>query len=913
MIANLFPSGLFSTSQGLQKQLVLPISPQYWNSTGQLNFHKNPDTQTNIIDWRPMHKESYLQYFPSMRNFEHYNTLSIEFEQISETPAWFFIYLHDHNNNFALSYLQLSNKGRFSMDLQFQTLFSSFAHNSSFDWSRIRSFSLLSHPEADLNIHATQLLIHSMELSLQKIQEVDFKVQVPDSSLATTLFKPGLWEELRHVSNTTEDPTFHKALAKLKQTALMVVNQNSLELEVLRDASIYYFLIEENVELKNRILHQSLSYDINYWKKLHQKNDILVQEQALYFLQIYDLFKIDIYLSPIYRQFFHKTMLFVAELQKKTCEYWIGHYPFGQGNNHVTRAACVLGIIALLYPENKNLREDYLSFSLKVLDYYFKFQISEEGVLNEGSHYYVYLMETLSYFAYYLFNTTGEELFSDFSFSKKLRKMVQWTHLIETPDGFLPCIDDSWPTQVVFPKQFLKRFFDPDAQDFFWEHRHEPWNLLKASYFPLYLTNAENILLNEKSESLPQKALFISDSQVVLRSATDDYSSYLFVGGKNMFSLHEHESAGSFQYYINDEPVITVSGYGPNGWTSKNRSYYVSGLGHNTLMINGNAPKAYYNGGIGPIDTTQLSAWSTSRAAYAHMRLIWDFRHPNARHDRHFVLLPENISQHNYLLVMDSLSLDEESDIQINLHPLGEIVYRNNSNTYFGLAGKNQSTVNRIHHPIRWNRSIVKGFHSAYWGKEHEKDYLQFNTRADRAFFPLLLQSCDNPLRDPIESSHESSGSVHTFHIDPQGAEKKISEYFQINPYRALHQSSKMGSNANFAHISYNHSDMRLEQCYIKEGSYLNFQGKGLFYVNKPLTLSMEFNVALNHYQITYETLNENTRFFLYKMDVKEIWWNDQLLPFEQLKDRISCTLPLGNHTIQLKKLTKIRRALNDE
>jgi hypothetical protein len=122
-----------------------------------------------------------------------------------------------------------------------------------------------------------------------------------------------------------------------------------------------------------------------------------------------------------------------------------------------------------------------------------------------------------------------------------------------------------------------------------------------------------------------------------------------------------------------------------------------------------------------------------------------------------------------------------------------------------------------------------------------------------------------------------------------------------------------MGSNANFAHISYNHSDMRLEQCYIKEGSYLNFQGKGLFYVNKPLTLSMEFNVALNHYQITYETLNENTRFFLYKMDVKEIWWNDQLLPFEQLKDRISCTLPLGNHTIQLKKLTKIRRALNDE
>ncbi len=890
----------YLTASPLTELMTIPLQNEYWAGTGKINFEIDPQTQKPYIEWKPLKKNSFLVCRLPFSNIHSFNHLEIELNSLKPSNAWFFIYLHDNHHRSAMTYFQLEGNTSYQLELSFQILFSSFAYDKNFDWNQVQSLSFLSHPSANLSIHQTHLQIKNIKWSRQDKLQSDFELPLNQPVTAPVLLNHLLWNNIKKEIGNHPDETLREALRRINRSSIQARINKNPSLEVLRNAAIGLELLDIELTL-SELIEKTMSYDALYWKELYLQNDILVQEEALYFLQIYEILIPFIMQNDKYLQFFAEIMKCIAEIQQETMLYWIDFYPFGQGNNHVTRPACILGIIALLYPYESPMRNEWINFSLHVLNYYIDFQISTEGVLNEGTHYYVYLMETLSYFAYYLSATVDLNIFYDFPFSEKLQKMVKWTHLIETPQGYLPCIDDSWPTGVVFPKKYLKPFFEQDKQDYFWYHNQEPWNLLKGSYFPLYLINAVSTSPDPSKKNLPSHNAFISDSQVAFRVNGNNNSYYLFISGKNMFSLHEHDSAGTFQYFINDYPLMTVSGYGPKGWASKHREYYVSGEAHNTFMIEGYAPKGFYNGGTGPIDTTVLESWQDkAQASYAHLNIGWDIRFPEVSHLRHWVMLPDYGEINGSLIIFDQLLSPSHRSYQANLHPTGEILFQNQNQLFFKTMDTSKNNVARIFHNQPWERIIQSGYHSDYWGKEHEKKYIQLLNHDSNTFLATHIQPLTCPIDPGVIETHHNHSFADEFIIQHTLSEP-LEDLFHINPYRLIHQTSRMGSNASFSHIRHNQKEMRVEQCYLKEGTFLNFGNKNIIHAQSPLTLSYSRDSHQNIYNMTYQSVHEKVKIFFYNTQVQEIIWNDQLLSFERFNDRISFILPKGYHMLQLR------------
>jgi hypothetical protein len=912
--------GDISTAQAKNPEyIIIPLLPDRWTATGTLEFVSSPNSPEISLDWKPKKLASFLQCKLNTKNFKPYNTLSIQLEQLTESKAWFFVYLHDEKHRSAMSYFQLTQVGQFDLSFNFLTLFSAFSHEDNFNWEKIHSIALLSHPDADLGIKETHLRIKQVKLIYQQQELSNFKLKIPESNSEAILIPHERWGLLRQNTDLYQTELGKNALQKLNQAINQLQTQDKLSLETLRDSAYGICLMDLSPQITETLLNKTLHFNTAYWKNLHQKNDILVQEEALYFIQIFDALKESIQNSQKYKSFFLDTLSLIAEIEKQTCLYWMQKYPFSQGNNHVTRAACILGTIALLGVQNPSQSKAWLTFSLQVLEYYLNFQISPEGVLNEGTHYYVYLMETLAPFSYFLSHSLHLNLFSDFSFSDRLQNLVLWTHQIETPEGFLPCIDDSWPSRVIFPKKFLYPFLHEQQHPWQWESAQDPWNLLKSSYFSMFFLNLELLLKSpndEKSElSFPPHAVFSSDSQTVFRSQGKNHSYYLFLAGKNKFSLHEHDSAGSFQFFMDEKALINVSGYGPEGWTSQHRSYYVSAEAHNTLMIDRYGPKGYYNGGVGPIETTTLRSWqSNSTVGYAHMNINWNLRYPKLQHQRHFILMPDKEDVQGYLLLMDKLSATPSLFIQSSLHPSGVFLNQTPASSFFGQKNNLDTLIIKIQHLNPWKRELKKGWHSAYWGQESQKDYLQYSEQG-KNFLSLLIQAYPQDLPSSITSTHKTFGSVEELYLEHNASSKSLSDTFFINPYQSIQQGKQMGSNAFFSHIRYNHRDMKLEECYLNDGSFLNCQQKGFFYSTRRISFSMQSSMQSDtmdgEYQLQYEASLPETRVFFYLDMIKEVWWGEETLPIEHHGDRISFMLPQGKH--ELRMISTEKRSMTNE
>ena len=884
--------------------LNVPIKNTIWTSSGILSFNFDSQKQQPYLDWKPTKKESFLQCSLPFRNLRLYNCIIIEAEQKSNTRAWFFLYLHDGQRQFAISYFQLEGAGPFKLELSIQSLFSSFSNSSAFNWSDVRSLSFLSHPNADLNIAEAHLRIFNIQFLKEDKPLFNHDIIVPSIDMNPLFFNQNHAETLTSLAEKNQHELYRNAIQRINQHFNQVQLQDCPPLESLRDSALFCRYFHPDPDFIDHILQKTLFYNKNYWRKLHDKNDILVQEEALSFIQIFDLLKENILNHSQYSIFFSTTLKYIAMMEKESCFYWTQLYPYGQGNNHVTRAACILGIIALIYPQDDILRQEWLDFSLIVLNYYFHFQISIDGVLNEGTHYYAYLMETLSYFAYYLKNASGKNLFYDFAFSIRLRNLVQWSHQIETPEGYLPCIDDSWPTGVTFPKKFLQDFFCPQEKGYHWHHNTQPWNLFKGSYFPLFLVNIDHILENsyEEESLLPEHQEFLSDSQVVLRQNNIHDSQYLFLAGKNMFSLHEHDSSGSFQYYYNQKPVITLNGYGPEGWTSKHRSYYVSGAAHNVMTINGAGPKGFYNGGIGPIDQSELKSFiCANKTAYAHLTIFWDVHHPDVFHQRHIILMPANEKMNTCMILFDQIRSSSAKHFQVNLHPFGSFIDHQMQNTYFLPAEPVSDHIIKIQQISNWQKRIKKGYHSTYWGHETPTEYLQYFCENKQELFGAIIQSIPKFSEPILRTTIEPipSGEIVVISSDQDNFNKK--DIFMLNPYQTIQQSKQIGSNANFLHLRYNHKHMKTEHCYISNGAYANYEKMGIFYASHRLSLSLEWQEQEHAYDFVFDAPHANTRIFFYFSDVSQILMEGKDYPFKIHQDKISMNLPQGKNSMIIK------------
>jgi hypothetical protein len=656
-----------------------------------------------------------------------------------------------------------------------------------------------------------------------------------------------------------------------------------------------------------------------YWNKIFKQSDIFLQEHAINYLLSVDLLHDEISKNPDLQMHVQANIKKICEIELEACKFWTIHYPFGKGNNHVTRAASILGL-GSLFLDDYALQKEMLSFSLYILNEYISFQISKDGVLNEGTHYYTYFMEIFTYFAYAMKNTLDLNLFKDFPFSEKLCSMVHWSINIQKPSGYLPSIDDSWQTNVSFPHRFIIPFFPNEAETLLWcstcftnqnPIENEPWNIVKSLYIPLSLLSNVSTHGVKPKEPKRNSMCFYEDSEIVFRNSKNINGSYLLFCGKKMFSLHEQNDTGNIQISFNNKPLLLESGYGPTGWISKHRKYYVSTEAHNACTVDDKGPISWYNGGVGPIDKSNISEFFTSDFfSYGCMDIDLSISNPDVKYSRKVFYLPETNNSEDehlfpfYSFVIDFFHSNNAHKYSSFYHPNGNfrntnidgIHYLNEDNSFIHLKTTKETELKN-----------TKGFLSNYWDKEIGTTYFEFTKKESSTAIESLIfmDSDENGFLDLIKSE-VNAGSEYC--IKPKENNPYCSLWIQdlilVNETRTMLQSKNVYSNNKYCFVREQKNEVM--HYFINDGSYLNVNNVPIFYSNKRIknlyfSPKNQLNNGIKNHKCIFSVDKAGTRFSFFTKDAESInaaFIDNKEIPFSIKETRITVSLPIGNHVL---------------
>ncbi len=900
-----------SPSFSQQKEVTIPLSPHDWQG-----FGKNGRLiwQQESLLWKPGQKNASMITKSVPRDWSSFQSLSLKFSANQATGNWITLLIRDQSNHMRFTYFEIDKKETSIKSFPLHDLFSAFGGDSMFHWNQVKSLAICTHPSADQNIDTLEIQWYGMSLKSQKTPLVDpfvFQLTEPINSKNGILFQkkdlPRLQEKVQEEERLT--------------TILSYASPDRSQIgstEYLRNLVLdqYFF---QNGSL-SPILHQFQEIQPSYWDFIQSQNDIFLQEHAIHYLVAVELLRTMDTFPASMESLVQSNILRICEIEQETCLHWIKYYPYGKGNNHVTRAASMLGLSSL-YLNNPVDQNRFLQFSLQTLDYYFRFQISEDGVLNEGTHYYTYLLEIFTYFAYGVQNTLGLNLFQDFPFSSRLQSMVNWALSIQKPDGYLPSIDDSWQTRVIFPFRFLIPFF-PEQQNQFLgasvcyrnqePFDQEPWNIQKSLYIPFSLLSAFDSEGIQPTSPEQESVIFLDDSQVLFRYGHSPEEMYLLCTGKQRFSLHEQNDAGHIFLSKGDTPLLLESGYGPEGWASKNRSYYVSHEAHNVFTVDGSGPESWYNGGVGPIDRSTIDHYYWSDwFSFAQLNFHMNIRHPDTMADRTIFFIPpiQGITDHStyfapgYTFVVDSFQSKTQHTYRSLYHPNGLLQHQDEYGIHLKLPMKSEQY---LHITSNGKSSIHRemGWFSSYWESEIQMPYYAF-TKEDQSTCIEALISVSNMENSAIVLQRNPSHRGIEYSVSPVDRNNPvwIEDLFLLNNPPHMGKGKHISSNGLYC-FSRMQKDSSFPICYyVSKASYLNIYNQPLFYSSSKIDTILHYttqddeNKIRWHYSLIILQESSTIHFFVPdSSSVDKVILDGKEISFKEKNNTITIPISSGKH-----------------
>ncbi|HXK51237.1 MAG TPA: heparinase II/III family protein [Caldisericia bacterium] len=901
----------FPSSYSQQQEVPIPLSPHDWQGFGK---NSRLIWQQESLLWKPGQKNASMITKSVPRDWSSFHSLSMKLSANQATENWITLLVRDESNHMRFTYFEVDKKETSIKSFPIHDLFSAFGGDSVFHWNKVESLAICTHPSADQNISSLEIQFYSISLHAEKTPLIDpflFQLTEPIRSENGVLFQKNDLPLLQ--DKVKQDPRFTEILSyaspNLSKTGTT---------EHLRNLVMDQFFFH-NGDL-SQILTQFQEIQPSYWDAIQSQNDIFLQEHAIHYLISIELLRTMDALPASIEPLVQSNILRICEIEQETCLYWIQHYPYGKGNNHVTRAASMLGLSSL-YLNNPTNQNQFLQFSLQVLDYYFRFQISEDGVLNEGTHYYTYLLEIFTYFAYGVKNTLGLNLFQDFPFSSRLKSMVDWALRIQKPDGYLPSIDDSWQTRVVFPFRFLIPFFPEQQKEFLgasvcYKNQkpfdNEPWNIRKSLYIPFSLLSAIPSTQILPALPQPQSAVFLDDSQIVFRYKHLSEEMYLLCAGKQRFSLHEQNDAGHIFLSKGDLPLLLESGYGPEGWSSKNRSYYVSHEAHNVFTVDGSGPESWYNGGVGPIDKSTIEKYYWSKwFSFAQLNLPMNIRHPDTMANRMiFFIPPLQTSTENslfitpgYTLVIDSFHSDSQHTYRSLYHPNGLLHHQDKFGIHVKLPTESDQY---LHITTNGEPSIHQetGWFSSYWESEIQIPYYAFMKKERSACIEALI-SVTEQANSPIVLKRNPSHRGIEYSVLPVDSENStwVEDLFLLNNPPSMAKGENISSNGTFS-FSRMQKESSFPVCYfVSDASYLNIYNQPLFYSPSKIDSILHYssqsddNNTTLHYSLHTEQENCTIHFYVPdSISIKKAILDGKEIDFQKKNNKVTISVTSGKH-----------------
>jgi hypothetical protein len=394
--------------------------------------------------------------------------------------------------------------------------------------------------------------------------------------------------------------------------------------------------------------------------------------------------------------------------------------------------------------------------------------------------------------------------------------------------------------------------------------------------------------------------IFEDDSEVIFRDSWKKESNYIILTGKKISSLHEHDDTGNIQIEAFETPILLESGYGPLGWTSTNRMYYVTGQAHNVLLVNGMGPKSYYNGSLGPIDGSSiLDYFSFASFSYAKLLISFDVQNKNLVYNRSIAFVPQIGNFPFYSLIFDSAKAKETKTFQALFHPNGSLVSSGQQKNRFKIENVPSAILVDILPLEPCKTKIQKGFYSQYWESEKSTQYIAFEQVGNEASFATLVFPSLEKSNYQVLTDSNQKGASREYRLQFVSKDSIFQDYYNINPYGEIRQMRNQGTNATMAYVRKSGKAETLESFFIQNGSFLNHKQKSLFFSSgKMKFLYFSKNQQLYNYFCQYETEDKPSRTFFQVHDFEKLFLDNQEIKFEKNKEGIFVELPIGKHTL---------------
>ncbi len=312
-----------------------------------------------------------------------------------------------------------------------------------------------------------------------------------------------------------------------------------------------------------------------------------------------------------------------------------------------------------------------------------------------------------------------------------------------------------------------------------------------------------------------------------------DFESYFLGGG------HTHADPLGLVVFAQGEALLVDAGYGPNGYSSPNRSYYVLAGAHNVLTYDGTAPwltrpaqlRAYLDGGaagaLASLETDYASPFVPGAPADAHVRRSALLAGPRA------------------LYVADEIVRATPSTLAALFHARGTrtVVSEGGSGAEVSWSrARGAAPATRLRIVSAASRPITvaraSGWYSETWGHEEALDYVRLEAAGATSLRVISVLDLGDPSQAPLAVTRPACTGFECLEVSDGAGVDTLLLGDGATPLSA----SGVEASARFARVRREGGAVTAAQ--IEEATLLRVAGADLIRSARPASLSLARGAA---------------------------------------------------------------------
>lgn len=461
--------------------------------------------------------------------------------------------------------------------------------------------------------------------------------------------------------------------------------------------------------------------------------------------------------------------------------------------------------------------------------------VAKSGWNREGVWYTAYSLGNLLPFAIHYRRASGQDVFP------ALEPLFAHALTLRQPNGRQPAIEDSPETDL--PWGVAAPFLSLPGQ------YHAAWlSATSAS------TNFDNNDVKEVDEiaivddgivPIPRADVSVLDAAnsiaklvatggvTATLNGAADFENYFAGGG------HTHADPLGLVVFAQGESLLVDAGYGPNGYSSPNRSYYVLAGAHNVLTDDGVAPWL--------TQPASLRAYLAAGAAGALASFETDYVNPFVpgspadAHVRRSVLLAGPLA----LYVADEIVSTAPSTLAALFHARGTrtVVSEGGSGSEISWSrsrGAAPATRLRIVSEASQPISVARasGWYSELWGHEEALDYVRLEAAGATSLRVLSVLDLGDPSQAPLSVTRPACTGFECLEVSDGAGVDTLLLGDGATPLAA----AGVEANARFARVRREGGSVTAAQ--IEEATLLRVSGSDVLHSERPASFSLARGAA---------------------------------------------------------------------